>query len=245
MAASIQHFDKTGGVVITEKNWADAIAGAVQTAEKFSVQNNGDRALINLVMKIEAVGTGDGSGMLRTGADIVTIIPPHTFAAALTGAGAGGVWASTGVRGYRITATNATGETVGSIEVTVNVDVVTKKVNLSWIAVTGATGYKIYRTDVPGTYTTPALRATIGSGATITYSDDGGAVGAGALPADNTTGGASPNYGTPPALATADIFIAASFAIGQTFIYWVNWVIPGGTPEVGNPRLAQLRFVET
>lgn len=244
MAASLQHFDKSGGVIITEKNWPDAIAGATQTAEKFGVQNNGDRPLVNFTMEIELINPLTDGVMLRTGLDTVTVSPPFQVAAALTGAGAGGVWPGTGTRGWKITSTNATGETVGSLEVTVNVDDVTKKVTLTWTQPTGATGYKVYRTDVPGTYTTPALRATIGSGATTNFVDDGGAVSAGAPPADNTTGGAGPNYGTPPSVDTTDKLIDTSFEIGQTAYYWVNWVIPGGTPELGNTRLYTLRFVE-
>src|SRR3990172_3599706 len=115
MAASLQHYDKTGGVIITEKNWADAIAGATQTAEKFGVQNNGDRPLVNFTLEIELVNPLTDGVMVRTGVDTATVSPPFGLLAALSGAGAGGVWASTGVRGYRITSTNATGETIGSL----------------------------------------------------------------------------------------------------------------------------------
>lgn len=244
MPASLKHFDLSGGVQITEKDWPDAIAGAIQTAEKFFAENNGDRVLNNLLLKILAVGINDGSTQMRIGTDVVTLSTPFGFAAALTGAGAGGVWSGTGIRGYRITGINATGETIGSLEVTANVDDTTKKVNLSWTLLTGATGYRIYRTDTPGVYGASSLRVIIGSGSTIVFTDDGGATTAGTLPTTNTTGGAGPTFGTPPALGTVTL-VAGNLAIGQQYIYWVNRVVPAGASEIGNPRAAQLKFEES
>lgn len=244
MPASLKHLEQSGGVQITEKNWPDAIAGATQVAEKFFAENNGTRALINLVQSIVKVGTNDGDTQLRIGTDVVTLSAPFGFAAALTGAGAGGVWSGTGIRGYRITGLNATGETVGSLEVSINVDDTTKKVNLTWTLLTGATGYRIYRTDTPGVYGGSTLRAIIASGSTVAFTDDGTATTAGTLPTTNTTGGAGPTFGTPPALSTAAIAVG-DLAIGQQYIYWVNRVVPAGTAEAGNPRLAQLKFDES
>lgn len=246
MPAQVRHFDQTGGVVINEQNWADAIAGAVQVAEKFAVENNGDRDLINLVLKILAVTGNDGSTQLRIAADTSgTISPPFEVVVALTGPGAGGIWSGTGVRSWVITAFNATGETIRSFEVSANIDDTTKKATIDWTQVVGATGYKVFRTIVPGVYTSPSLRATIGSGATVQFVDDGTAVGAGAPPVDNTTGGPSPTYGSPPTLGIANVPLAATFRIGEQFFYWVNRVVPAGTAEAGNPRLAQLKFEET
>lgn len=244
MPASLKHFDLSGGVQITEKDWPDAIAGAIQTAEKFFAENNGDRVLNNLLLKILTVGTNDGNTQMRIGTDLVTLSTPFGFAAALTGAGAGGVWSGTGVRGWRITGINATGETVGSLEVTADVDDTTKKVNLNWTLLTGATGYRIYRTDTPGVYGASSLRVIIGSGSTIVFTDDGSATTAGTLPTTNTTGGAGPTFGTPPALGTVTL-VAGNLAIGQQYIYWVNRVVPAGASEIGNPRAAQLKFEES
>lgn len=244
MAAAVKHLDKSAGVQITDKNWPDAFAGATQAAEKFFVENAGDRDLLALELRIGPVGTNDGSTMLRTGADTATVIAPYGVAAALSGAGAGGVWSGTGVKFYRITAVNALGETTGSVEVSVNVDDVTKKVTLTWNTVVAATGYRIYRTTTAGSYPTPSLRTTIASGSTNTFVDDGAATTTGALPTTNTTGGAAPNYGTAPALGTGSLAIG-TLKIGQQFVYWVNRVVPGGTAESGNPRLATIDFVET
>lgn len=248
MAASVKHLSADGATQITEKIWPDAIAGEVQTAEKFAVENNGDRDLGEspsaLVLSIEKVGTNDGDTMMRIGKDVPTISPPFKVLISLTGAGAGGVFASTGVHSYRITVFNATGETIGSVEVSINVDDVTKKVQLSWSQPPGSfTGYKVYRTTTAGSYPDPSLRATIGSPSTTTFVDDGTAVSTGALPLTNTTGGAGPTFGTPPALGTADLNFG-ELEIGQSGYYWVNRVIPGGTSETGNPRLAQLKFTE-
>lgn len=62
----------------------------------------------------------------------------------------------------------------------------TATVGLSWAAITGATGYKIYRATVAGgESTSPALVATLG--AVTTYTDTGTAVSAGSVPATDTT----------------------------------------------------------
>lgn len=199
MAASLKHLDSDGATQITAENWPDAVAGAIQTAKKFGVENNGDRVLgsspLALVATITPVGSNDGSTFLRQALDTVTCSKPWgagtngSPTATLGSAGAGGVWGTTGIRGYVLTATNANGETIASAEVTINVDDVTKKVTVSWVQVPNATGYKLYRTNTPGTYTTPSLRTTIGSGATISFIDDGSAVSTGAPPTTNTTGG--------------------------------------------------------
>lgn len=87
---------------------------------------------------------------------------------------------------YQVTATNALGETVGSNEVSITTTGGTSTVSLSWAAITGATGYKVYRaTATGGTSTSPALLATLGN--VTGYTDTGAAVAAGAVPATNTT----------------------------------------------------------
>jgi hypothetical protein len=90
--------------------------------------------------------------------------------------------------------------------------------------VAGATGYKVYRTDTPGTYGATALRATIGSGATVTYVDNGDALVAGTVKLANTTGGAAPMYGAVPSLTTAPLYVG-TLKPGQQFYFWVGWVI--------------------
>lgn len=84
---------------------------------------------------------------------------------------------------YRVTATNANGETLGSNEQSIVLSA-TGGVTLNWTAVTGATGYKVY-----GRATGAELYiATISSGTTVTYTDSGAITPSGAMPVANTTG---------------------------------------------------------
>jgi hypothetical protein len=57
---------------------------------------------------------------------------------------------ATGTYSYKVTALNATGETLPSNEVGVPVTGPTGSVALSWGAVAGATGYRVYRGTAPG-----------------------------------------------------------------------------------------------
>lgn len=244
MAASLKHLDASGGVQISSKNFADILAGASNTPEKFFAENNGDRTLDGLIASIGAIGTNDGSTQVRFAVDPDTVGTPFNFAGVLSGPGAGGVFAAAVLHSYRITATNATGETTGAIEISVDVDDVTKKVTLTWTQPSGAAGYRIYRTTTAGSYTTPALLTIIANGGTTAFTDDGSAVTAGALPTTNTTGGAGPTFGTPPALSTTPLAVG-DLDIGQQFTYWIGLVVPAGTAELGNPRQAQIEFDES
>lgn len=244
MAASLKHLSKDGYTQISGKNWADAFAGVSQTAEKFCIENSGDRVETNLQLKLTQVGSNDGSSMMRIGADTATISRPYGVSLALSGAGAGGVFTATGIYYYLVAAYNATGETPGSIEVSVDVDVTTKKVTISWTAVAGATGYKVFRSTSPGSYGASSLRANVSGGGSNQYIDDGDSLSAGTPLTANTSGGASPNYGTPPALGGGPITVG-NLAIGQQWFYWANRIIPGGTAETGNPRLSLRQFVES
>lgn len=86
---------------------------------------------------------------------------------------------------WKITAINANGETLASNEASVAV-VLNGSATLNWTAVSGATGYRVYRaTTTNGQSTSPAFVAAVG--AATTYTDTGTAVSAGAVPATNTT----------------------------------------------------------
>ena len=244
MGASIRHLANDGNTSITGKTWPDIFAtqpAATGTPEKFAVENNGDRALVTVQLRIAQAGGSDGHTMVRLVADTATLSAPYSFAAAV--GPTGGTWGATGTRYWRITATNATGETAGSLEASFNVTDTAKKVTLTWAAVAGATGYKVYRSATSGVYTTPALRATLG--AVTTYDDEGAAVGAGALPSANTTGGAAPDYGTPPSGWGVGPLAVGTLAIGRQWFYWANRVVPGGMPEAGNDRISDRVFTET
>jgi hypothetical protein len=80
---------------------------------------------------------------------------------------------------WKITGTAAGGEGVGSNEVTATLTGTTSSQILNWAALTGATGYKIYRGTAPGAEN--VLVATVGN--VTTYTDTGIAGTAGAPPA--------------------------------------------------------------
>jgi hypothetical protein len=244
MGLILKHVDKSGAVQITSKAWPDAFAGVAQAAEKFFVQNTGDRDSLNLALSLVQAGDSDGSSMMRLGLDTATVLPPYGLAAALSAAGVGGVFGATGVYGYVVTAFNGTGETQGSVEVSVNVDVTTKKVTLTWQQSPNASGYYVYRTPTPGTYGATTRRATINSGSSTTFVDDGAACAAGTPPQENTTAGAAPTYGSAPTLGAGPLSIGI-LKIGQWACYWANRVISAGTPEAGNPRQSLRKFTES
>lgn len=189
---SVRHLNSDGFTTIPVMNWPDAFAGVTQRAKKFGAENNGDRVLgsspgpaSSLQWEIDQIGTNDGSGMLRIGADTATLSPPYGLTAVL--GPAGGAYSATGTYGWKVSALNAVGETIGSFEATFNVTDTTKKVTLAWTTIPGATNYRIYRTSTPGTYVSPTLIALVG--AVGTYDDTGSAASAGVPPSFNNTGG--------------------------------------------------------
>lgn len=348
MAANVKHLASDGATQISSFLFPDVVAGKNSAAFKFAFESVSDRVLDDVQIDIAAVGQNDGSTEVRTALDTTTLSHPYGVTTSLTAPGAGGAWVGTGTRGFRISALNVFGETIGSTEVLQNVDDTTKGVILQWTAVSGATGYKVYDTDTPGTYPASSLRATLG--AVTIYTDLGGVRSAGVPPAANTTGGfltglvlgapgtggvwvgtgvrywrvgafdntsvligstveasvnidvttkrvtvswsgfsgasyyqvyrsltqgvyASPaavngttaaltlidtglatttgslaviaSYGIPPSVFTTTPILTADIAIGQQVFYWVKRVVPGGTPEAGNPRLANISIEET
>jgi len=84
---------------------------------------------------------------------------------------------------YRVTATNAQGETLPSAETSLAI-AGPLGVNVNWTAVTGATGYKVYGR----TTGVELLIAAVVGGGTVTYLDGGSITPAGALPTANTSG---------------------------------------------------------
>ncbi len=91
---------------------------------------------------------------------------------------------------YVLTAITGSGSTTQSNEVTVTT--ATQKAVLTWTAVNGATGYKVYRSLVSGTYSGSHLLKTVG--AVVTYTDDGSdSLVSGAPSATNASGAATYN----------------------------------------------------
>jgi hypothetical protein len=245
----IQHLNSDGVSKINSFNLADITAGSADTPKKFGFRNIASRVLNSVVAEIaNAIFGNDGNDEIRTALDTNgTVGPPVGITATPGGAGAGGVWGATGTYGIVIASLTATGESGPQAEVTFTIDDTTKKVTYAWTQVTGATGYKIYRTATPGTYGASSLRTTIGSGATVSFLDDGSATSAGQPAAANTTGGSGPSYGTPPPDINFDVtdLAVGNMAIGQEFYYWVKRTVPAGTPETGNPRVAFIQAKET
>lgn len=110
----------------------------------------------------------------------VTLAAPNVSVAGST---SGGTFAAA-TYFWVVTATNANGETTKSNEVTAVLTGSTSSAVLTWPAVDGATGYKVYR----GTSTTNEnkLITTIGSGSTLTYTDTGTAGTTATVPTTNT-----------------------------------------------------------
>lgn len=99
----------------------------------------------------------------------------------------GGTMAA-GIYYYRVSATNGVGESLASIGNRVTTTGSTSSAAIHWPSIPGATGYKVYRSVAAGgAEFAEQLLATIGSGATLTYSDTGGVTPSGALPTSNNT----------------------------------------------------------
>jgi hypothetical protein len=130
------------------------------------------------------VGYGIGGGGFL-GVALEQLLPP--VQAAATSSTTGGTLPATSAYKYVLTSTNAAGETTVSNEVTITTGAgATNSNTVNWAAVTGATGYKLYRTAAAGGPGTELLLTAIAGGATITYLDTGALTPAGAQPTVNT-----------------------------------------------------------
>lgn len=90
---------------------------------------------------------------------------------------------------YRVTALNAYGETLGSLERSAAAGPLTKSImRIGWAAVPCATGYRVYGRDRRGEMMIAEVGPTV-----LFFLDDGTVPPAGAMPATNTTGSGAPN----------------------------------------------------
>lgn len=110
-----------------------------------------------------------------------TLLPAPTPGTPTTATTGGTLAAATHY--YVLTATNANGETLKSAEVSITTTGTTSTVTIPWTAVSGATGYKVYRGTATGAH---SLLATLGN--VTTYTDTGAATTATNPPTTNTTG---------------------------------------------------------
>lgn len=122
------------------------------------------------------------SGSVTLGVRIATPVN-SPFSTATTGG-----TLTSGTYGYRVSATNASGETLASTETSIVVPATTttNTVTVNWGAVTGATGYRVYGRTVAGELFIAATTTA------TTYIDTGAVVPAGALPATNTAAATGP-----------------------------------------------------
>lgn len=97
--------------------------------------------------------------------------------------------------GYRISAYNATGESKASQAKTISTSAATLSDTnynqLTWTAVSGATGYNIYRIDAP---TSPATTGLIGTTTSESFDDVGLPGDSADYPTENTSGLESPHW---------------------------------------------------
>ena len=115
---------------------------------------------------------------------------------------------------YVVTSSDGSGETIKSVEVSATPTSGNQTINISWAASIGARTYRVYRTTVSGSYTSPALIKIVSSNS---YSDTG---------ADSLTSG------TPPTQTGA--YVTASSSNGN------SWFL-GGNLGIGiNPATALL-----
>lgn len=135
-----------------------------------------------------AFGVGGGGFV---GIALEQLTPP--VQSALATATTGGT-ITAGTYKYVVTAINASGETTASNEQTIVTTGSTSTVTVTWAAVTGATGYRLYKTAAGGGTGTELLYKTVG----VVTSDVDTAPGApsGAFPTTNTA--VSPNTYTAP-----------------------------------------------
>lgn len=109
-----------------------------------------------------------GAGILPP----VTVTPtPSTTGGTLTA----------GLKAYRVSALNAKGETLASVEVTATTTGVTGSVSVAWSAVAGATSFNIYGRAL-------GVELLIGNAVASPFVDTGAVIPLGALPITNSTG---------------------------------------------------------
>lgn len=187
-------FDPSAAETITGQWGFDVtptISGVAAATTTDATNAAGNVAAQTMGVSIESAGLypSRGSGFAFwqwRGTDDPAALTPPSMTAPSTATTGGTLAAATYF--YKITATRATvvaGETTASLEQSVTTTGSTSTVSLSWAAIAGASGYKIYRSTSNGT---EVLTHTITSGATTSYTDAGDAAGTVQPPSVNGTG---------------------------------------------------------
>lgn len=121
---------------------------------------------------------------------------------------------------YEVTAVNAIGETLPSAEKTITTTGSTSANTITWSAVTGATGYRIYRGTATG-----AENVYYTVGAVTNFTDTGATSTAGTPPVTNTTALSAPIASAPTADITGGTFNQPN---GTTFTVIIAGALPAG-----------------
>lgn len=150
-------------------------------------------ARIRLLGASEVAPDGSTQGTACSSVSVGAVAVPPPVQSALATSTTGGSIAA-GTYYYVVTSTTAAGESVQSNEQSIVTTGTTSTNTITWTAVTGATGYKVYRSTASGVYGASSLVATIGSGSTVTASDTVASPSAGTPP--TTNGATLPNPST-------------------------------------------------
>lgn len=218
------YYDADGYAAISAKTLAKMLPGGIDPdVRKFGFRSTGSEDWPGTLKLSKAARGGTlGLDQVSLALDAATMSPPWGLTLSVSASGAGGTWGATGQVGYIVSSFNAAGETIGSFEVVAMIANTSQVVTVGWIEPDGATGHHVWRRVLPGgSYASPALVATVSAG-TTTFIDTGAAPGVGAAPVENTTGGAGPAYGSPPASFGPGPLAPGALAYGQMVFFWVK-----------------------
>jgi len=169
--------------------------GTTTPSAKLTVTQSGTGDIVNLYdasNKVFQVADGGNITAWRnatlTGGNLTVgpLSPPSNLSVATSSSS--GSCATGTTYYYRVTAINPNGETLGCTEVSTSTGDATA-LDVSWSAVAGATGYKVYRAT--SSISNGDLVTLVDNAATTTtsFTDDCSGDGTGTIPSSNTTGG--------------------------------------------------------
>jgi len=183
---------------------------------------------------IEQVGANDGDDFVQIAPD-APLSPPGACTATKTA----GIALQIGYYEWVITFVTANGETIAGTRANETTTSGNQKVNLANIPLgpAGTTARKVYRTVVGGAGALK-LVGTIANNTETSFLDDVPDASLGAVVRSLNTSG------SPGTWQTADINIG-DVAAGAFKACWMRFNVPGGMSQVGNPRRADVTFVET
>lgn len=166
------------------------VAQATANTKLYGVVRNRTLRAAGTAMYLAA--PGGSRTLLGVPSVSISLQTPIAAPAITVGSISGGSFTA-GTYYWKLTSTNAAGESLGSAEVSLAMTSGQTAV-VSWAAVNGATGYKLYRGTTAGGENVRI--ATITNGSTITYNDTGTAGTSATVPSTNTTGDGTFTAGT-------------------------------------------------